>query len=187
MSELKPCPFCGEMPETDGRLVQCYLMPCSARNFKMLLDSWNTRPIEDALNKRIAELEGIIKSDDERLTEAGLKVNLYFGCDTAEIMAEEILSSRARIAELEGDNDALKTENAELKERIGFLEINAIVYSSGQMGYIARIAELEAENKEYRLLIQDWIDIFDPQFTERLSFIDGVRLAMIEAVKESEE
>ncbi len=92
-----------------------------------------------------------------------------------------------RIAELEGDNDALKTENAELKERIGFLEINAIVYSSGQMGYIARIAELEAENKEYRLLIQDWIDIFDPQFTERLSFIDGVRLAMIEAVKESEE
>lgn len=88
---------------------------------------------------------------------------------------------------LGGDNDALKTENAELKERIGFLEINAIVYSSGQMGYIARIAELEAENKEYRLLIQDWIDIFDPQFTERLSFIDGVRLAMIEAVKESEE
>ena len=55
------------------------------------------------LNARIAELEGIIKSDDERLTEAGLKVNLYFGCDTAEIMAEEILSSRARISELEAE------------------------------------------------------------------------------------
>ncbi len=59
------------------------------------------------LQQRIAELEGIIKSDDERLTEAGLKVNLYFGCDTAEIMAEEILSSRARIAELEGLIDQL--------------------------------------------------------------------------------
>ena len=51
----------------------------------------------------------------------------------------------------------------------------------------ARIAELEAEIKGYRLLIQDWIDIFDPQFLKRYSFIDGVRLAMIEAVKESEE
>ena len=51
----------------------------------------------------------------------------------------------------------------------------------------ARIAELEAENKGYRMLIQDWIDIFDPQFTKRFSFIDGVRLAMIEAIKEREE
>ena len=51
----------------------------------------------------------------------------------------------------------------------------------------ARIAELEGENKGYRMLIQDWIDIFDPQFTKRISFIDGVRLAMIEAIKEREE
>ena len=50
----------------------------------------------------------------------------------------------------------------------------------------ARIAELEADNKGYRMLIQDWIDIFDPQFLQRYSFIDGVRLAMIEAVKERE-
>ncbi len=51
----------------------------------------------------------------------------------------------------------------------------------------SRIAELEAENKGYRMLIQDWIDIFDPQFTKRISFIDGVRLAMIESIKEREE
>ena len=55
--ELKPCPFCGAMPETDGKLVQCYLMPCDFRRFKMPVESWNTRPIEDALNARIAELE----------------------------------------------------------------------------------------------------------------------------------
>jgi|LSQX01.1.fsa_nt_gb hypothetical protein len=57
MSELKPCPFCGAMPETDGKLVQCYLMPCDFRRFKMPVEAWNARPIEDALNKRIAELE----------------------------------------------------------------------------------------------------------------------------------
>ena len=55
--ELKRCPFCGEMPETDGRLVQCYLMPCDARHFIMLVKSWQKRPIEDELNARIAELE----------------------------------------------------------------------------------------------------------------------------------
>ena len=55
--ELKRCPFCGEMPETDGRLVQCYLMPCDARHFIMPVKSWQKRPIEDELNARIAELE----------------------------------------------------------------------------------------------------------------------------------
>lgn len=57
MSEMKPCPFCGAMPETDGKLVQCYLMPCAFRRFKMPVEAWNTRPIEDALRKRIDELE----------------------------------------------------------------------------------------------------------------------------------
>lgn len=57
MSELKPCPFCGETPETNGQLVQCYKMPCDARRFPMPIDSWNTRPIEDALKARIAKLE----------------------------------------------------------------------------------------------------------------------------------
>ena len=55
--ELKRCPFCGEIPETDGRLVQCYLMPCDARHFIMPVKSWQKRPIEDELNARIAELE----------------------------------------------------------------------------------------------------------------------------------
>ena len=55
--EPKPCPFCGEIPETDGRLVRCYLMPCDARHFKMPYESWQKRPIEDELEARIAELE----------------------------------------------------------------------------------------------------------------------------------
>ena len=64
MSELKPCPLCGAMPETDGTLVQCYLMPCDFRRFKMPVEAWNARPIEDALNNRIAELE----AESERFT-----------------------------------------------------------------------------------------------------------------------
>jgi len=146
--ELRPCPFCGGTKIcTEKGINLNYCDNCSAESN---IEHWNTRPIEDALQariaelegevdilkdqqreaknilidkklhidslyeegyklqQRIAELEGIIKSDDERLTEAGLKVNLYFGCDTAEIMAEEILSSRARIAELEEQNKALE-------------------------------------------------------------------------------
>ena len=146
MSEiLRPCPFCGGTKIcTEKGINLNYCDNCSAESN---VEHWNTRPIEDALQariaelegevdilkdqqreaknilidkklhidslyeegyklqQRIAELEGIIKSDDERLTEAGLKVNLYFGCDTAEIMAEEILSSRARIAELEAESE----------------------------------------------------------------------------------
>ena len=75
-----------------------------ARTAELEAEVTKGHELQDAYCDRIAELEGIIKSDDERLTEAGLKVNLYFGCDTAEIMAEEILSSRARIAELEAEN-----------------------------------------------------------------------------------
>ena len=42
MSELKACPFCGNEPDT----------------------YWNTRPIEDALRQRIAELEARVLPDE---------------------------------------------------------------------------------------------------------------------------
>ena len=56
--ELKPCPFCGEQVFTplvsslDNGYTRC--ISCGA---KMQRSRWQTRPIEDALNKRIAELE----------------------------------------------------------------------------------------------------------------------------------
>ena len=59
MSEiLKPCPFCGEQVFTplvaslDDGYTRCGL--CGA---KMQHRRWQTRPIEDDLRKRIAELE----------------------------------------------------------------------------------------------------------------------------------
>jgi len=64
MSEIKPCPFCGSSnttldyyeiscPQELGTIVVCNDCGASA---KSIVD-WNTRPIEDALNARIAELE----------------------------------------------------------------------------------------------------------------------------------
>jgi len=60
MSELKPCPFCGDMPasmkaELDGK--KRYGCKNCTPNLWYTPERWNTRPIEDALNARVAELE----------------------------------------------------------------------------------------------------------------------------------
>lgn len=66
MSELKPCPFCGEMPMLFDRpcyYYQCIKEKCQGQEMSWnntaqeALVSWNTRPIEDALQSRIAEME----------------------------------------------------------------------------------------------------------------------------------
>ena len=67
--ELRPCPFCGEkatldysvLPNRKHWFITCdccgmmYQYTLSQR--KYVKDGWNTRPIEDALRARIAELE----------------------------------------------------------------------------------------------------------------------------------
>ena len=116
--ELKACPFCGKSDihiEQKGTFFWCECYDCGAisrehhtlpgvnvlQSEDIARGYWNQRPLEDALHARIAELEGIVKADNLRLINAGLSAGLYSGCDTAEMMAEEILASRARIAELE--------------------------------------------------------------------------------------
>ena len=157
MSELKPCPFCGAEVQDDERgekyprkspmggwIIHCECCGASLSQFRKSGKgeiSWNNRPIEDALNARIAELEGIVKADNLRLINAGLSAGLYSGCDTAEMMAEEILASRARIAELEAEND-------ELKERVAMLDVNAVYKSLGEMGYIEQVNRLNARIDE---------------------------------------
>ena len=54
---LKPCPFCGEPVEFNKFAEKVVCEDCGATIYS---DYWNTRPIEDALNARIAELEGKI-------------------------------------------------------------------------------------------------------------------------------
>ena len=68
--ELKPCPFCGreqhlcpeEIPYT-GQLHECG--SCNVISY-----DWNTRPIEDALNARIAEVEANIEILKDQQREA---------------------------------------------------------------------------------------------------------------------
>ncbi len=60
--ELRPCPFCGSADiRTEPGINLNYCDKCSA---EANIEHWNTRPIEDALNKRIAELE----AESERFT-----------------------------------------------------------------------------------------------------------------------
>ena len=59
--ELRPCPFCGGEAELCYSEVDTFCRKC---NVMQETELWNTRPIEDALRLRIAELEAEI----ERLT-----------------------------------------------------------------------------------------------------------------------
>ena len=73
--ELKPCPFCGGKGEyqEDGPYAWAECLTCGAtgKTFlflpapndggrKAVIKDWNTRPVEDALQGRIAELETLL-------------------------------------------------------------------------------------------------------------------------------
>jgi hypothetical protein len=65
MDELKPCPFCNNIPMTTPN----HTILCETCNREILPEIWNTRPIEDKLNVRIKELEAELEvwiSDWER-------------------------------------------------------------------------------------------------------------------------
>ena len=61
--ELKPCPFCGGEAKEDNFIggVVCENLCTNPNTFDggggVWTADWNTRPIEDALTARIAELE----------------------------------------------------------------------------------------------------------------------------------
>ena len=98
MSELKPCPFCGKMPEVyefnRRKYYGCGRDECYTAGFNGTVTKsiWNTRPIEDELRKRIAELEAELGKDVD-LTIVGLR--------------KELLNAQSRIAELEALVDEL--------------------------------------------------------------------------------
>lgn len=65
-TELRPCPFCaGNASLSPGRLHAvhgCGVQDC-AGNVRWVPDkTWNTRPIEDALQARVKELEDSLRN-----------------------------------------------------------------------------------------------------------------------------
>jgi hypothetical protein len=67
--ELKACPFCGKKPNpnwTDESYIECTNRKCSVYGYGMSTGGWNTRPIEDALQARIAELENQLELCNEQ-------------------------------------------------------------------------------------------------------------------------
>lgn len=54
--ELKPCPFCGGKASLhhEGR---AYCKNCGIENMFLLVDKWNSRPIEDDLQQKIDEMK----------------------------------------------------------------------------------------------------------------------------------
>jgi len=132
MSELKPCPFCGSEVQDDERgekypkkspmggwIIHCECCGASLSQFRKSGKdeiSWNTRPIEDVLNKRIAELE---KDNDEfrQLIHDWIIIltpdDGYVPDSECNDVATPIdVALRKRIAELEGKIDQLTAHDA---------------------------------------------------------------------------
>ena len=77
--ELRPCPFCGGEAELCYSEVDTFCRKC---NVMQETELWNTRPIEDALNARIAKLEAELKITDELLKEATETIGAVVACCT---------------------------------------------------------------------------------------------------------
>ncbi len=86
------CPFCGSIPDrwyVEGEeeyFARCRNPKCEAAMFPGIsLGAWNTRPIEDALNARIAELE--------------LRLDVYNG-NMYDVVVDENAKLEAELTEL---------------------------------------------------------------------------------------
>lgn len=117
MSELKPCPFCGKKTveiEQTGRMeltLRCnngcinYKQKCGRLTIERLREimtkDWNTRPREDALQARIAELDQI---ENER----GELMLRILGTRNLEALLVQFQEQKKRIAELTIPADVLE-------------------------------------------------------------------------------
>jgi hypothetical protein len=96
MSELKPCPFCGwnyaesAWNEFGDQYWVCDQCGATSGTVNSMWD-WNTRPIEDALNARIEELEHDLINKEIEYTD----------------LWDDALAFQSRIAELEAFIDQL--------------------------------------------------------------------------------
>jgi len=88
MSDLKPCPFCGStnLHHTETSIFNAvWCRDCGAMvdmDDGDAIKLWNTRPIEDALQARIAELEAQLRwiPVSERLPEENGQYLIFWEC-----------------------------------------------------------------------------------------------------------
>lgn len=66
-----------------------------------------------SIQARLDAMTGERAADDERLRQAGARVGIWYGCDTPDWLAEEILGLRARLDALEAEKMALADEYLE--------------------------------------------------------------------------
>ena len=132
--ELRPCPFCGEMPITENNFAACANKSCPTydnywTNPQILtIEHWNTRPIEDELQKRIADLSqalGLITT---------LKPTMVMDADHPLDMAKEIV-------------EYMTTIIANTQQANRGLCANYIYELNENIKLTARIAELEAAQR----------------------------------------
>lgn len=116
----------------------------------------------EGLRAEIETTKGAMQADDDRLHVAGVRVGLYFGCDTAERMADEIVSLRARVAEmselekkLESDwDDAFRESMHRLTEILDSAGVPKVAEKTGiytaYYGLVDRIKILSTERDALR-------------------------------------
>ena len=115
MSELKPCPFCGGVAQvntwtmhgiTESRCF-CPNSDCPNSVRTVALATWNTRPIEDALNARIAELEYQLEdwAEDYKARIAELEEEVTKGNELQDSYCDRIAKLEAYVAELEAETE----------------------------------------------------------------------------------
>ena len=120
MSELKACAHCGHEAQPiryeykNGEIQDLAYCPnddCPMHHRTLSIEAWQTRPIEDALNARIAELEAENAELKERI--AMLDTMAVFKSLGEMGYIEQVTTLNARIAELEAE---LKITDELLKE-----------------------------------------------------------------------
>jgi len=133
MSELKKCPFCGSADiRTEPGINLNYCDKCSA---EANIEHWNTRPIEDALNKRITELEAERRwiPVSERLPDGGHREFYEVACIYQDF-GELALFSKGRWVIYEGENEYDVTKRVKFWRKRQYLPDEVIaVLSKGKM------------------------------------------------------
>jgi hypothetical protein len=133
MSEIKACPFCGGAKICTEKGINInYCDNCSAESN---IEQWNTRPIEDALNARIAELEAekcvLIDQQREAINHL-IDKNLHI-----DSLYEEGYKLQQRIAELEAAQRWIPVE-----ERLPeFNKVVAVIDMSDKDSHLCNVYE----------------------------------------------